>query len=174
MEELAAALAEIGQAPRDGGVLNLIVRRPAAGEREVVERATLDVQGGLDGDNWKSRGTPNPECQITVMNSRAAAAVAGEREAWPLAGDQLYLDLDLSAENLPPGSQLRIGDAILEVTAFPHAGCAKFKARFGEAALQLVNSNEGMRLRLRGINARVIQAGEIRSGDLAVKLPAGR
>jgi hypothetical protein len=171
--QLELALIEIKQSPKTSGVLNLIVRRPSTGAREILQEATLDTREGLLGDNWNSRSKPNLDCQLTVMNSRAAAAVAREPEAWPAAGDQLYIDMDLSADNLPPGTRLQIGSAVIEVTAFPHAGCKKFKVRFGADALAFVNSTEGLRLRLRGLNARVIQSGVIRAGEIAQKLPGG-
>jgi hypothetical protein len=175
--ELEAGLDHIRLSPKDGGVLELIVRRPAVDEREVLEEARLDLIKGLVGDTWKVRGSKrtedgssHPEMQLNIMNARSVALVAGERERWPLAGDQLYLDLDLSDENLPPGSRLAIGAAIIEVTAIPHNGCLKFKARFGKEAVQFVNSDVGKRLHLRGINAKIIQPGIIRQGDLATKL----
>jgi MOSC domain-containing protein YiiM len=99
------------------------------------------------------------------MNSRAVDLVAVTRERWPLAGDQLYVDLDLSTENLPTGTILEIGEAQLEVTAAPHTGCAQFKERFGVEALRLTATPEGRFLRLRGINARVVRGGDIHAGD---------
>ena len=158
-------------------MLDLIVRRPTVNEREVLEQGELDLVQGLIGDTWNRRrskstpdGSPNIEMQITVINSRAAALVAREKDRWPLAGDQLYLDLDLSAENLPAGTQLALGSAVIEVTAPPHLGCQKFVARFGAEAMKFVNSPLGRELRLRGIHARIIQAGKICTGDLARKV----
>ena len=175
--ELEAGLDHIRHSPKDHGVLDLIVRRPTVNEREVVEAAELDLLQGLVGDTWNRRrskstpdGSPNVEMQITVINSRAAALVAREKNRWPLAGDQLYLDLDLSAENLPAGTRLALGSAVIEVTAPPHLGCQKFVARFGAEAMKFVNSPLGRDLRLRGIHARIIQAGQIRTGDLARKI----
>ena len=104
------------------------------------------------------------------MSSRAAALVAGDRERWPLAGDQLYVDLDLSDENLPPGTRLALGSAVLEVTDEPHTGCKKFTARFGLDAMVFVNSPVGRALNLRGINARVVESGTVRVGDAVTKL----
>ena len=165
-------LAEVRQSPRDAGPVELIVRRPAVEEREVVEEAELDLVEGLVGDCWRTRGSKsmpdgsaNPDAQLTVMNSRVAALVAGERERWPLAGDQLYVDLDLSYENLPPGTRLEIGSAVIEVTAQPHTGCGKFLRRFGIDAQKLINSTDGRELNLRGINAKVVVAGTVRAGD---------
>jgi len=163
---------DVRAAPTDIGAVRLIVRRPDVDQREVVEEAVLDVDEGLIGDNWRIRGssrTPdgsaNPEAQITVMNVRVAAAVAGEEARWALAGDQLYVDFDISEENLPAGSRLRIGDAEIEVSATPHTGCAKFSSRFGIEALRLVSSPTGRSLRMRGMNARVTKGGAVRVGD---------
>jgi hypothetical protein len=175
--ELEAGLDEIRRSPRDGGVLELIVRRPRTDEREVVEEAELHPSEGLVGDSWKSRGssrTPDgsahPDMQLNVMNSRAIALVAQHKNRWPLAGDQLYIDLDLSAENLPAGTRLALGSAVIEVTDQPHTGCKKFVARFGLDAMKYVNSPVGKQLRLRGINARVVHPGVIRVGDAVRKI----
>jgi len=168
-EELEAGLDELRRSPRDEGVLELIVRRPRTDEREVLAEATLDLTEGLVGDKWKIAGKPN--MQINVMNARAVALVAQDKSRWPLAGDQLFIDLDLSTENLPPGTQLAIGSAIIEVTPEPHNGCKKFMARYGEAAVEFVNSPIGKQLHLRGINAKVVQPGMVRTGDTVRKLP---
>ena len=176
MAELEAGLEQIRQSPRDEGVLELIVRRPEVGEREVLDEGQLDLQDGLVGDNWKYRASsrtpdrsPHPEMQLNIINSRVAALVARDRERWQLAGDQLYLDMDLGAENLPPGTQLTLGSALIEVTPQPHTGCKKFVARFGLDAMKFVNSEIGRELRLRGINARVVQPGKIKVGDIVRK-----
>src|SRR5450432_2632099 len=178
-EQLMAGLDHICEAPRDRGELVAIVRRPAAGEREVLSQATLDDAVGLVGDSWLDRGstsTPDgsaaPEKQVTVMNVRVAEVVAGGRERMPLAGDQLYVDLDLSVANLPAGSLIQLGTAVLEVSAAPHLGCAKFVDRFGAAAMQFVNSRLGRELRLRGVNTCVVVRGAIRVGDVAVVVSA--
>jgi hypothetical protein len=167
---LDAGLAEIRGAPADAGTLELVVRRPEVDEREVLDEGVLDLELGLVGDNWSVKGTPTLEAQLTLMNARVTALVAGERERWPLAGDQLYVDFDLSVENLPPGSRLAVGEAVVEISGLPHTGCAKFTARFGSDAIRFVNSPEGRALRLRGVNARVVEAGSVRPGDAVRKL----
>lgn len=177
MDELEAALDHLRETPKDEGVVELIVRRPQTDEREVLEVAELDPLQGLIGDNWISRGSrrtpdgsPHPEMQINIMNSRVAALVAQEKERWSLAGDQLYIDMDLGKENLPAGTRLAIGSAVVEVSPLPHTGCHKFVARFGEDAMKFVNSAVGKELCLRGINAKVVQAGTVRLGSTAKKL----
>lgn len=175
--ELEAGMEHIREAPKDNGSLKMIVRRPRDEEREMIEQGELHLSEGLVGDNWKLRGSKHTadgsadaEAQITLMNARAIGLVAKERERWALAGDQLYVDLDLSDENLPPGTRLAIGSAILEVSAKPHTGCRKFSDRFGVDAMKFVNSPEGKRLHLRGINTKIIQAGIIRVGDVVRKI----
>lgn len=176
MSELEAGLEEIRQAPRDEGVLRLIVRRPENGQREIVEEGELDPVTGLVGDNWRTRGSrltgdggAHPRMQLNIMSSRVIALLAQAKERWPLAGDQLFVDLDLSAANLPPGTRLAIGTAVIEVTDQPHTGCGKFANRFGVDAATFVNSPVGRALHLRGINARVVTAGAIRVGDVVKK-----
>lgn len=173
--ELEAGLDHVRAAPSDEGVLELIVRRPAVDEREVVEEAEVDLELGLVGDSWSLRGRSggrpaNRDAQITVVSARAVALAARDRQRWPLAGDQLYVDLDISRENLPPGTRLAIGSAVVEVTAEPHTGCKKFRARFGMEALELFNSPQGRALNLRGINTRVVEPGVVRTGDAVRKL----
>ena len=168
--DLDDALDHIRAAPKDVGTIELLSRRPAAGTREILDHARFSVELGLVGDCWPHRpssktGKPNPEQQITLMSSRAIAAIVRDRAAWVGAGDQLYVDLDLSPANLPPGSELEVGTAILRVTAHPHRGCAKFTKRFGSDVTKWVNSDVGAALNLRGINAKVIVAGEARRGD---------
>jgi len=177
MEELEAALDHLRGAPKDEGVVKLIVRRPQVDEREVIDVAELDPIGGLIGDSWIRRGSrrtldgsPHPDMQINIMNARVTALVAQELERWPLAGDQLYIDMDLSKENLPAGSRIAIGSAVLEVSPLPHTGYHKFVARFGLEAMQFVNSTVGKELCLRGINAKVVQGGVVKLGNKAKKL----
>lgn len=171
-DQLEAGLPEILASPKDEGVVRMIVRRPDVGEREVVETGDLDLAEGLVGDNWRSRGsgqtedgTAHPEMQINLMNSRVIALVARSEDRWALAGDQLFVDLDLSKENLPAGTRLAMGSAIVEVTAVPHLGCKKFVARFGLEAMKFVNSRRGKKLCLRGINAKVMKPGRVGTGD---------
>jgi DinB superfamily len=170
-------LAAVAASPADRGLLELIVARPAVGERLVLDQATLVEAAGLSGDNWATRGSrrtadgsAHPDMQLNLMNSRAAALLCGDRDRWPLAGDQLYVDFDLSVANVPPGTRLAIGDTVVEITAIPHRGCAKFSSRFGRDALRLVNSEDGRALNLRGVNAKVVTAGSIRQGDAVIKV----
>ena len=176
--QLDAGLDHIRQAPVDGGALLQIVRRPDVGRREVLDAATLSLSDGLVWDTWAVRGSHrtldgsrHPDMQLNVMNARAAALIAQTPERWALAGDQLYVDLDLSEANLPAGTRLAIGSAVIEVTAEPHTGCGKFVQRFGVDAQKFVNAAVGRALRLRGLNARVVTEGPIRVGDLVRKLP---
>ena len=177
--ELEAGLDNIRLSPKDQGVLNMIVRRPQVDEREVLDEGELDLQQGLAGDSWIRRhssstadGSPNPNMQLNIMNSRVVALVAGDKDRWQLAGDQLFLDFDLSVENLPAGTRIAIGSAVIEVTPPPHLGCHKFVSRFGLEAMKFVNSPLGRQLRLRGINAKVVTAGSVRVGDVVRKVDA--
>ncbi len=154
----------------------MIARRPGPGEREVVEAATLDVDQGLVGDTWSARGsqrTPDGsadrEAQLTLMSSRVIELLAGEPDGWAIAGDQLYVDLDLGIENLPPGTRLRVGTALVEISAVPHTGCANFSSRFGLDALRFVSTPAGKALRLRGVNTRIVESGSVRTGDVVRK-----
>ena len=175
-EELEAGLTEVRKSPLNYGELKLIVRRPKIDAREVLEQGELDMATGLVGDCWGTRGSSStadrkahPLKQITVMNARCIELLAGEKQNWPLAGDQLYVDMNLGYENIPPGTQLALGDAIIEVTEPPHRGCKKFSARFGQEAMRFVNSEAGRELNLRGINAIVIKKGKITMGNVLQK-----
>lgn len=177
MTELEAGLGELGNSPQDNGTLEMIVCRPGIGERLAMEQANLHSIDGLIGDNWQTRGSKHtedgsahPEMQITIMNSRIIHLIAQDRSRWALAGDQLFIDLDLSVENLPPGQQLAIGTAVLEITRMPHNGCQKFTERFGHDASRFVNSVEGRQLHRRGINARIIRPGIICVGNIVSKI----
>ena len=172
------ALADIAASPSDRGVLELIVRRPAIDEREILDVGELSLECGLVGDTWDRRpskrtpdGSPHPDMQLNIINSRLSRIVAGEdADRRALAGDQLHVDLDLSPENLPAGTRLAIGSAVVEITAQPHTGCAKFAGRYGADALRFVNTGRGREMRLRGINAKVVVAGTVSAGDTVIKL----
>jgi hypothetical protein len=175
--ELDAGLDQVRQSPRDGGRVELIVRRPRTGEREIVPEGQLNRSEGLAGDNWRIRGSRHtqdgsalPDAQLTLMNSRAVQLVATTWERWRLAGDQLFVDLDLSGENLPSGTRLAIGSAVIEVTDQPHTGCRQFAGHYGQEAMKFVNSPVGRQLRLRGLNAKVVQDGTVRVGDIVKKV----
>jgi hypothetical protein len=175
--ELEAGLDEVGRSPKDRGALDMIVRRPQIGAREILDVGELDPAEGLVGDSWKLRsskrtadGTPHPDMQLNLMNSRVVALVSQDRSRWHLAGDQLFVDLDLSESNVPAGTRLAIGSAVIEVTAQPHTGCSKFVERFGLDAMKFVNASARKALNLRGINARVVRPGTVRVGDTVTKL----
>lgn len=174
--EMEAGLDEIRRSPRDAGRIEMIVRRPETGDRQMIQQGLIDIAQGLVGDNWLARGNPrrddgtaDPDAQLTLMNSRAIALLAQQPERWPLAGDQFYVDLDLSIDNLPPGARLLIGQSVVEITALPHTGCKQFAARFGKDAVKFVNSPAGKQLRLRGVNARVVSGGAVKQGDFCRK-----
>jgi hypothetical protein len=176
-EELKAGFDKILVSPTDNGVLAMIVSRPEKDERVVQELGELSLEEGLVGDNWRTRGSKHSkdgsaliEAQLTIMNWRMIDLLTQDKSRWPLAGDQLYVDFDLSADNISPGQRLEIGTAVIEVSALPHNGCKKFSQRFGVAATQFINTPEGKRRHLRGINARIIQPGIIKVGDEVRKL----
>jgi hypothetical protein len=175
-EELTAAQETVTESPTDDGTVEMIVARPDVDERKVLDRGDLIVGEGLAGDNYVQRGnarTPDgsahPEAQLNLMNSRAIDLVTGgDRDRWPLAGDQLFVDFDLSVTNVPAGTRLAIGSAVIEVSAKPHTGCKKFGARFGTDAARWANSDKDRRYR--GINAIVVEAGTIQRGDRITKI----
>ncbi|MBL8099748.1 MAG: MOSC domain-containing protein [Anaerolineales bacterium] len=177
ISELELGIDEIKDSPKDNGVLEMIVRRPETETREIINAGEINLENGLAGDNWKARGndhTPDgsadPEAQITLMNSRVIQLLSGDKENWQWAGDQLFVDMDLGIENLPPHSRIQVGSVILEISAKPHTGCKKFSGRFGIEALEFISTPLGKALRMRGVNAKVIQAGEIKVGDVVKKL----
>jgi MOSC domain-containing protein YiiM len=176
-DELNAGLDHIRAAPKDEGTLEAIVARPAHGERLDLETALISLAGGVEGDHWAKGcwrslpdGSPDPDVQICIMNARTITLIAQERSNWPPAGDNLFIDMDLSLENLPPGTRLSLGTAVIEITAIPHNGCDSFIARYGRDACVFVNTGEGKRLRLRGIYARVVKDGRVSAGDKVRKL----
>jgi len=176
--ELLAGLDQVAGAPSDIGRLELIVRRPVPGERETLDAGELTFEDGLVGDGWLARGSrhsPDGSAeharQITLMNCRAAALFAGDRSRWMLAGDQLYVDFDLSEYNVPAGTRLAIGAAVIQVSVEPHTGCQKFTERFGLEATRFLRSAEGKPYQLRGINARVVEPGTVSVGDSVEKVP---
>jgi hypothetical protein len=181
MAELEAGLWQVEESPTDGGLVQLIVARPSDGERVVVTGGELTVANGLEGDNWRARGSKrtddgsaHPEMQLTLMNGRFLNLVAdNDPERWPLAGDQLIVDMDLGVDNLPVGQRLQVGTAVVEVTAVPHTGCAKFTSRFGMDAVKFANSETGKALRLRGMYVKVIESGMIETGDIVRKIGRG-
>lgn len=170
--ELNAGLPEILDSPQDPGVFQAIVIRPRIEARESLDTCQLSPELGVHGDNWADGcwktlpdGSPHPDVQVTIMNARAIALIAVERQRWELAGDNLIVDMDLREENLPTGQRLQVGTVILEITSQPHNGCKKFVARFGPDAVKFVNSPEGKKLHLRGIYAKIVQAGVVSVGD---------
>jgi MOSC domain-containing protein YiiM len=176
LKELQDGLAEVLRSPKDRGVLKAIVIRPATDARVSLPQCELSPKGGVHGDNWARGcwmslpdGRPHPDVQVTIMNARTIALIARDEARWPLAGDNLFADLDLSAENLPPGTRLSVGSALLEITAVPHKGCRKFAARYGVDATRFVNSKDGLRLHLRGIYARIVERGVVAVGDMVEK-----
>ena len=179
LAQLHDGLAHIQQAPRDEGRLDAIVIRPQANERMQLAHCELSLEGGTHGDNWalgcwKSLpdGSPHPDVQIAITNTRAIDLIARDPSRWALAGDNLYVDFDLSEENLPAGQQIAIGEVVLEITEIPHNGCKKFSDRFGSDALKFVNSPVGKQLHLRGIYGRVVKTGIVRVGDTIRKISA--
>lgn len=177
MQELENGLDYIRKTPKSEGKIEMIVRRPVENQREILEEGELSLAEGLVGDIWKTKGssrTPDgsshPEMQLNIMNSRVIELIAQEKENWPMAGDQFFIDLDLSEENLPAGTRLQLGDAIVEVTPIPHNGCKKFVERYGLDAMKFVNSPTGKSLHLRGINAKVVKSGKVKTGSFARKI----
>ena len=176
-DQLQAGLEHILASPSDNGALLKIVRRPDVDRREVLPEGDLDTSAGLVGDNWKTRGSSStadgaadPVAQVTIINSRLIALIAQSDERWELSGDQLIVDLDISVDNLPAGTQLSVGSAVIEVSKKPHTGCGKFAQRFGKDALRFISTPRGNALRLRGVNTRVVQSGSVRVGDGVTKL----
>ncbi len=174
-DALERGLTHIKAAPADGGTLRMIVRRPTVEARETLEQGHLLVEAGLEGDNWRERYVAkgrdvNPDAELTLINTRLAQLIAGSEDRWALAGDQLYVDLDLAEDNLPVGARLQVGEAVIEITPKAHTGCKKFVQRYGMPAMLFVNSEAGRALRLRGVYARTVKGGAIAVGDTVRKL----
>ena len=177
LRQLEEGLDLIKKSPNDNTFLDMIVCRPSEGDRKILQEGFLDKGKGLIGDNWIDRGsskTPDgcshPDMQLNIMNSRSIALIAQQKNRWPLAGDQLFIDINLSDKNITRGTRLSLGDAVIEVTAIPHNGCKKFTDRFGIDAVKFVNSPIGKELHLRGINAKIIKSGKIKVGDIVKKI----
>lgn len=176
-EQINEKLPYIMESPKDNGILSFIVIRPGVDDRKLIQEGQLSSTEGLIGDSWNQRpsrhtpdNSPYIENQVTIMNKRVIESIAQNEERQLLAGDQLFVDFDLSEENLPPGSRLQIGNAIVQISHVPHNGCGKFKERFGSEALKFVNSEMGKANHFRGLNAKVIKEGKIQTGDPVAKL----
>jgi len=172
MNELIRGLDWIRKAPQDDGILEAIVIRPSVDVRKQLQRCRLSPETGADGDIWSrdcwlklKDGSSHPDVQIAIMSVRVIALLARDKTRWKLAGDQLYVDFDLSRACLQAGQKIGIGDALLEITDQPYPACKKFSERFGAAALKFVSSPEGKSLRLRGVYAKVLRAGSVSVGD---------
>ena len=177
LAELEAGLPEILQAPKDNGTLAAIVIRPEPARTGGTGKLRSQPEAGYAGDNWASGcwkttydGAPHPDVQICIMNARCIALIAQDRGNWAPAGDNLFIDMDLTPDNVPPGTQLAIGTAVIEITDTPHNGCESFIARYGRDACIFVNTREGKRLRLRGIYGRIVRDGRLAVGDSARKV----
>ena len=172
LEELQAGLSDIRQSPTNDGVLQGIVIRPDTNERVSLNQCELSPELGVHGDNWAKGcwktlqdGRPHPDVQVAIMNARSIELIAQDKDRWQLAGDNLFVDLELTDENLPCGQRLAIGSVVLEITKVAHNGCKKFSERFGKDAVRFVNSDAGKTLHLRGIYAKIVQSGTVKVGD---------
>lgn len=175
--EIDQRLSSVLDSPKDQGTVEMIVVRPFKNQRKTLIHVLFSPEAGVTGDNWKTQcwkklndGQSDPDVQVAIMNARMIDMLTDDKAHWPLAGDQLFVDFDLSVTNLSPGDQLQIGDAVLQITAEPHRGCSKFKQRFGELAMHCVNSAQGDAHRLRGIYAKIISAGNVSVGDVIHKI----
>lgn len=167
--DLETILEDVRNSPTEVGKILLIAVRPANGERLVVDQARMSTETGLEGDNWLDRSADKDNVsrhnQLTLMNSRFADAITPDGKGWELAGDQLYVDFDISLENAPAGTLLQVGGATIRISEEPHTGCAKFVRRFGREMLKMTQTDVGKDLRLRGVNASVIESGTVCTGD---------
>jgi len=163
-DALTQRLNAFAAAPKENGRLEMIVRCPVSNQREILQTVHLSVEAGLPGDKWGAKSNPNPVSQLTVMRHDIADMIANG-QSLALFGDNLFVNLDIAAANLPVGSRLQIGEAVIEVTPLPHDGCTKFKARFGADAFYFVNAKPTRHLNLRGICCRVVRAGNVEAGS---------
>ena len=173
-DELEALWSAAPPPPRERGSVRLLCVRRAPSEHETPESVEVTVSEGLVGDRW-SRATahdPDPDSQVTLMMAGVAELVAAAEQPLHEAGDNILVDYDISVDNLPVGSRLRIGEAVLEVSATPHTGCSKFSGRFGQDALRWVNWRYWRERRLRGVNCRVVSGGTVRLGDAVERILA--
>jgi MOSC domain-containing protein len=172
LEQLEKGLASLEPAPRDHGRVALLVRRVAGGVREQPARLRLTPEAGVPEDAWGRGENPRLEAQISVMEIDVANLIANGQPV-TLFGDNLFLSLDLSVENLPPGSRVRVGTATMEVTPKAHNGCRKFHARFGSDALRFVSKPDLRHRNFRGIYMRVVEGGDVAPGDLVTVIARG-
>jgi MOSC domain-containing protein YiiM len=177
LDTLETGLTNIQNSPRDNGSLEMIVVRPEKKHRATLQECELSLKRGVEGDHWAKGcwkslpdGSPDPDVQVTLMNSRCLELISASKSQWPLAGDNLIVDMDLSIHNLQPGQKLSVGSAVLQITSVPHTGCNNFKERFGVDSLKFISSKKGKELRLRGIYARVVQDGYVKLGDRVKKI----
>lgn len=176
-EQIEARLDWVEASPAECGTVEGLCIRPEVNGRQELESCRLSPAEGVDGDFWVRKsfmtlddGSSDPAVQVAIMNSRAVDVIAGSRDRWKLAGDQLFVDFDLSESNLAPGDRLHVGPAILEITPVPHTGCGMFQERFGAAAVRFYNSKVGKAMRLRGVYAQVVQEGVVSVGDTVRKV----
>lgn len=178
-QEIEAGLPDVHASPKDHGELVAIFTRPAVGERRELQATEITAECGIPDDHWSKgcwksleNGAPDPDVQISLMSSRFINLIASSRENWGLSGNNIFVDLDLTPENLPIGQKLKVGAAELVITAVPYTGCAKFIERYGRDACVYVNRGLGRDMRLRGVYGRVVKDGYIKVGDKVTKLPA--
>lgn len=171
-EQIEARLDWIKASPADKGTLAGLCIRPELNQRRELESCLLSPEGGVEGDFWVRQcwkkledGSSDPIVQVAIMNARAVDVVAGSRDRWKLAGDQLFVDFDLSEDRIAPGDRLQIGEAVVEIAPIPHTGCDLFRDRYGMDAVKFINSKLGKSLRLRGVFAQIVRGGMVRLGD---------